>query len=73
MRQLSDNQIKMYKVVMWIFAFTTFFNLICGEWLVAILDAIIAMYAYELYSVYTEIKNYFWAKDALDGTHIDID
>ena len=73
MRQLSDNQIRMYKVVMWIFAFTTFFNLICGEWLIAMLDAIIAMCAYELYELNTEIKNYFWAKDALDSTHIDID
>ena len=73
MRPFSDNQIRMYKVVMWIFAFTTFFNLICGEWLIAILDGIIAVYANELYSIHTEIKNYFWAKDVFDNTHIDID
>ena len=73
MRPFSDNQIRMYKVVMWIFTFTAFFNLICGEWLVAILDGIIAVYANELYSIHTEIKKYFEEKDALNSTHIDID
>ena len=73
MRPFSDNQIRMYKIVMWIFAFTAFFNIICGEWLMAILDGIIAVYANELYSVYTEIKNYFRVKDTLDNTYTDID
>ena len=62
----------MYKVVMWIFAFTAFFNIICGEWLMAILDGIIAVYANELYSIHTEIKKYFEEKDALNSTHIDL-
>ena len=73
MRVLTDGQIKLYKVVMWIFAFTAICNLICGEWLIVMLDVIIAAYSYELYTINIEIKNYLRAKDALDSTHIDID
>ena len=73
MRQESDGQIKLYKVVMWLFAFTAFFNVIYGEWLTAMLDAIIAAYSYKLYTLNMEIKKYFRAKDALDDAYIGID
>lgn len=58
---------------MWVFAFIAICNLVYGEWLIAGLDTIIALYAHELYKLNTEIKNYVRVKDALDSTYIDID